>query len=57
MLLSVEVKNLLRIGVFKECQHEEGEYISQILTPKSGGSFRMILTLKNLEMIACHMPF
>ena len=54
MSLSVEIKNLLRKGVIKESQHEEGEYISPIfLTPKSDGSFRMILNLKKLND---HMP-
>ena len=44
MFLLVEIKNLHRKGVIKESQHEEGEYISLIfLTPKSDGSFRMIL--------------
>ena len=36
MFLSVEIKNLLRKRVIKECQHKEGEYISPIfLTLKS----------------------
>ena len=44
MFLLVEIKNLHRKGVIKESQHEECEYISLIfLTPKSDGSFRMIL--------------
>ena len=55
MFLSVEIKNLLHKGVTEECQHEEGEYISPIfLTPKSDGSFRMILNLKKLND---HMPY
>ena len=49
LFLLVHIKNLLRKGV-KECQHEEGEYISPIfLTPKSDGSFRMILNFKKLN--------
>ena len=45
----VEIKNVLDRGVIKESQHEEGEYISPILlTPKSDGSFRMILNFKKL---------
>ena len=36
MFLSVEIKNLLRKRVIKECQHKEGEYISPVfLTLKS----------------------
>ena len=36
MFLSVEIKNLLCKGVIKNCQHKEGEYISQVfLAPKS----------------------
>ena len=55
MFLSVEIKNLLRKGVIKKCQHEEGEYISPIfLTSKSDGSFRMILNFKKLND---HMPY
>ena len=47
IFLSVEIKHLLRRGVIKECQLEEGEYISPIfLTPKCDGLFRMILDLK-----------
>ena len=50
MFLSVEIKNLRRKGVIKESQHEEGEYISPIfLTPKSDGSFTMILNFKKLN--------
>ena len=49
LFLLVHIKNLLRKGV-KECQYEEGEYISPIfLTPKSDGSFWMILNLKKLN--------
>ena len=55
MFLSVEIKNLLHKGVIEECQHEEGEYSAPIsLTPKSDGSFRMILNLKKLND---HMPY
>ena len=54
MFLSVEIKNL-RKGVIKESQHEDGEYISPIfLTPKSDGSFRIILNLKKLND---YMPY
>ena len=50
MFLSVEIKNFLPKGVIVECQHEEDKYISPIfLTPKSDGSFRMILNLKKLN--------
>ena len=55
MFLSVEIKNLLREGLIKEPQHEKGEYISPIFwTPKSDGSFRMILNIKKLND---HMPY
>ena len=50
MFLLVEIKNFLPKGVIEECQHEEDKYISPIfLTPKSDGSFRMILNLKKLN--------
>ena len=55
MFLSVEIKNLLHKGVIEECHHEEGEYIFPIsLTPKSDGSFKMILNFKKLND---HMPY
>ena len=55
MFLSVEIKNFLPKGVIEECQHEEDKYISPIfLTPKSDGSFRMIL---NLKKVNDHMPY
>ena len=55
MFLSVEIENLLRKGVMKECQNEEGEHIFPIfVAPKSDGSFRMILNLKKLNY---HMPY
>ena len=55
LFLADEIKNLLRKGVIKESQHEEGEFISPIfLVPKSEGSFRMILNLKRLNE---NMPY
>ena len=55
MFLSVEIENLLHKGVIEECHHEEGEYIFPIsLTPKSDGSFKMILNFKKLND---HMPY
>ena len=58
MFLSVEIKNLRRKGVIKESQHEEGEYISPIfLTPKSDGSFTMILNFKKLNDRMPHIHF
>ena len=55
MFLYVEIKNLLCKDVIKESQHEKHEYISPIfLTPKSDGSFRMILNLKKLND---YMPY
>ena len=55
MFLSVEIENLLHKGVIEECHHEEGEYIFPIsLTPKSYGSFKMILNFKKLND---HMPY
>ena len=48
MFLLIEIKNLLCIGVIKESQHEESEYISPIfLTPNTEGSFRIVLNLKS----------
>ena len=45
-----EIEKLLKKGVIKECEHEEGEYISPIfLSPKKDGGYRLILNLKNLN--------
>ena len=45
-----ELKTLLKKGAIKESSHELGEIISPIfLTPKSDGSFRLILNLKRLN--------
>ena len=55
MFLSVEIKNRLCKEVIQESQYGKGEYNSSIfLTPKSDGSFRMILNLKKLND---HMPY
>ena len=53
--INEELSILLEKGVIKECDHEPGEYISPIfLTPKSDGSFRLILNLKKLnEYMPC----
>ena len=48
--VSEEITRLLDEGAIKECQHEENECISSIfLTPKSDGSFRLILNLKKIK--------
>ena len=53
--LSLEIKSLLKKGVITECSHEPVEYILPIfLTPKSDGSYRMILNLKKLN---CEVPY
>ena len=45
-----EIEKLLKKGVIKECEHEEGEYISPIfVSPKKDGGYRLILNLKNLN--------
>ena len=45
-----EFQNLRQNGVIKFCEHELGEYISPIfLRPKSDGSIRLILNLKELN--------
>ena len=50
--------DLLRKGVIKECQHEQGQFISPIfLTPKSDGSFRLILNLKKLNEHMSYVHF
>ena len=45
-----ELQNHRQKGVIKFCEHELGEYISPIfLRPKSDGSYRLILNLKELN--------
>ena len=45
-----EIEKLLKKGVIKECEHEEGEHISPIfVSPKKDGGYRLILNLKNLN--------
>ena len=45
-----EIEKLLKKGVIKECEHEEGEYISPIfVSTKKDGGYRLILNLKNLN--------
>ena len=45
-----ERQNHRQKGVIKFCEHEFGEYISPIfLRPKSDGSYRLILNLKELN--------
>ena len=53
--INEELSILLANSVIKKCDHEPGEYISPIfLTPKSDGSFRLILNLKKLNE---YMPY
>ena len=53
-----EINSLLRKGVIKESFHEPGEFISPIfLTPKSDGSFRLILNLKKLNEFMPYIHF
>jgi hypothetical protein len=48
--LDAEVTKLLRLGVIKKCEHEEGEVISPVfLVPKPDGSYRLILNLKQFN--------
>ena len=43
-----EISKLLHKGEVKPCYHEEGEFISIFVTPKSDGRYRLILNLKSL---------
>ena len=45
-----KIKELERCQIIQRCSHEPGEFISPIfLTPKSDGSYRLILNLKKLN--------
>lgn len=49
-MLSGEIQRLLSVGAIKECPSRAGQFISGIfLIPKSDGSHRLILNLKNLN--------
>ena len=53
-----EIDRLLDKGVIIESQHEVGEFISPIfLTPKSDGSYRLILNFKNLNQFLPYVHF
>lgn len=53
--LRQEINKLESKGIIQKCDHEPGEFISPIfLTPKSDGSYRLILNLKKLNE---HMPY
>ena len=55
VLISAEINRLMQKGVLKKSFPETGEFVSPIfLTPKSDGSFRLILNLKRLNE---HMPY
>ena len=48
--IDLEIDKLLTKGVIKECEHENGEFISPIfVTPKKDGGYRLILNLKDLN--------
>ena len=48
--IQTEISKLQDKGVIQKTQHEAGDYISPIfLTPKSDGSYRLILNLKRLN--------
>ena len=53
-----EIKTLLEKGVIKHSHHEPGEFISMIfLRPKSDGTFRMIINLKEFNTTVEHHHF
>ena len=48
--IDLEIDKFLKKGVIKECEHENGEFISPIfVTPKKDGGYRLILNLKDLN--------
>ena len=49
---------MLAKGVIEDSEHEDGESISPIfLTPKTDGTFRLILNLKKLNEYTWSCPF
>ena len=48
--IDLEIDKLLKKGVIKECEHENGEFISPIfVTDKKDGGYLLILDLKDLN--------
>ena len=57
-IVDSEIQTLLRKGVLRESQTEAGEFISTVfLRPKSNGTFRMILNLKQFNEFVEHHHF
>lgn len=49
-IVDQEVSELLRLGAISQCEHEQGEFISNIfLVTKKGGKFRPVVNLKKLN--------
>ena len=58
LLVCKEIKTLSEKGVIKHSHHEPGEFISTIfLRPKSDGTYRMILNLKEVNKSVEHHHF
>jgi len=58
LIVRQEIKTILAKGVIYQSHHEPGEFISTIfLRPKSDGSFRMILSLKEFNKSVEHHHF
>lgn len=52
------VDELLRKGVLSKCDHMKGEFLSSFfLVPKTDGTYRFILNLKNLNTFICPPHF
>lgn len=57
-IVDQEVSELLKLGAISECEHEEGEFISNIfLVTKKGGKFRPVVNLKKLNESIAYIHF
>ncbi len=56
--IDAQIELMLAKGIIKKCEKSEPEYISRIFTrPKSDGSLRLILNLKNLNQYVSYHHF
>ena len=58
--IDLEIDKLLKKRVIKECQHENGEFISPIfVTPEKDGDYGSILDLQDLyeDVEFCHFKW
>ena len=57
-LIQSEIDNFLAKGIIRECEHEAGEFVSNIfIRPKKNGKIRVVLNLKSLNRMVVYQKF